>query len=135
MNSITAIFNHIQTLKVSSAEMKDYINSLDKEDYVSLATIYTIGRDNGWERNYEDNKEYYSFIEENEAQGIKVTQTMLDNKFLTKNMKKEQVQLTYDYELSSSEKIDGVYNHDWLGMKSNLITAVQNGLNMLSEIN
>jgi len=134
MKSITTIFNHIQTLKVSSAEMKNYINSLDKEDYASLATVYIIGRD-GWERNYEDNKEYYPFIEENEAQGIKVTQTMLDNKFLTKEMKQQQVAITYNYELTQSPKVDGVYNHNWLGMKSNLITAVTEGLNMMQDIN
>jgi hypothetical protein len=135
MNSITVIFNHIKTLKVSSAKMKDYINSLDKEDYASLSTIYIIGRDNGWERNYEEHKEYDSFIEENEAQGIKVTQAMLDNKFLTKEIKQKQVSVTYNYELTQSPKIDGVYNHDWLGMKTNLITAVTEGLKMMQEIN
>ena len=134
MKSITKIFNDIQKLQISSVAMKNYINSLDKEDYASLATIYIIGRD-GWERNYEDNSEYYSFIEETEAQGIKITQEILDNTFLTKKAKQEQVSITYNFEMTQSPKIDGVYNHNWLGMKTNLITAVAEGLTMMQEIN
>ena len=134
MKSIDNIFKNIQTLQVSSNEMKNYINSLAQEDYASLATVFIIGR-SGWERNYADTNEYYSFIEENEASGIKVNQRMLDDKFLTNELKREQVQLTYEYELSSSPKLDGVYNHDWLGMKTNLILELEKGLNMLQEIN
>ena len=134
MKSIDNIFKNIQTLQVSSNEMKNYINSLVQEDYASLATVFIIGR-SGWERNYTDTNEYYSFIEKNEASGIKVNQRMLDDKFLTNELKRKQVQLTYETELSSSPKINSVYNHDWLGMKTNLVTAVENGLNMLSELN
>jgi len=134
MKSIDNIFKNIQTMQVSSNEMKNYINSLVQEDYASLATVFIIGR-SGWERNYTDTNEYYSFIEKNEASGIKVNQRMLDDKFLTNELKRKQVQLTYETELSSSPKINGVYNHDWLGMKTNLVTAVENGLNMLSELN
>lgn len=114
--------------------MKNYINSLAKEDYASLATIFIIGR-SGWERNYADTNEYYSFIEQNEASGIKVDQKMLDDKFLTNESKKQQIQLTYEDELSSSPKINGVYNHDWLGLKTNLIFEIEKGLKMLREIN
>ena len=133
MQSLETIFSNIQTKLASSQEMKNYINSLSKEEYAHLATAYIIGR-SGWERNYYDTNEYYSFVENNESSGIKVTQQMLDDKFLTNNIKKEQIQLTYDYELSSSDKFNGIYNHDWLGMKTNLITEVQKGLNMLGEI-
>lgn len=134
MKPIENIFENIQKFQVSSNEMKNYINSLSKEEYASLATAFIIGR-SGWERNYTDTNEFYSFIEENEASGIKVTQKMLDDKFLTKKLKQQQVQLTYEYELSSSPKIDGVYNHDWLGMKTNLIVEIEKGLSMLREIN
>jgi len=134
MKSIDNIFKNIQTLQVSSSDMKNYINSLAKEDYASLATVFIIGR-SGWERNYADTNAYYSFIEENEASGIKVNQKMLDDKFLTKELKQQQVQLTYEHELSSSPKIDGVYNHDWLGTKTNLIFEIEKGLDMLREIN
>ena len=130
MKSIDNIFKNIQTLQVSSSDMKNYINSLAKEDYASLATVFIIGR-SGWERSYEDTNAYYSFIEENEASGVKVNQRMLDDKFLTNELKRKQIQLTYEHELSSSTKIDGVYNHDWLGMKTNLILEVEKGLNML----
>jgi len=134
MQSINNIFQNIQTIQLSSRDMKNYINSLSQEDYASLATIYIVGR-SGWERSYADTNEYYSFIEESEASGIKVNQKMSDDKFLTNELKQEQIQLIYELELSSSTKIDGVYNHDWLGMKTNLIKAVENGLNMLQEIN
>jgi len=49
-------------------------------------------------------------------------------------MKKKQVEITYSYEMSSSPKVNGVYNHDWLGMKTNLIIEAEKGLNMLKEI-
>ena len=133
ITTIENILNNIKKVNVASSAMKNYINSLNQDEYASLATVFIIGR-SGWERNYYDTSEYYSFIEENEANGIKVTQEMLDNHFLSKDMKRNQIETTYSYEMSSSSKVNGVYNYDWLGMKTNLINEVEKGLNMLREI-
>ncbi|XPV67493.1 MAG: hypothetical protein ACNI25_09210 [Halarcobacter sp.] len=51
MKPIENIFKNIQKFQVSSNEIKNYINSLSKEEYASLATAFIIGR-SGWERNY-----------------------------------------------------------------------------------
>ena len=133
MKATKTILEDIQKIKVSPPEIKNYINSLDEKEYANLSTAFIIGR-SGWERTYSDTNECNSFIESTEANGIKVTQKMLDDKFLTKEVKKEQVKLTNEFELSDSPKVDGVYNHDWLGMKTNLISEVEKGLKMLDEI-
>ena len=133
ITTIENILNNIKKINVVSSAMKNYINSLNKDEYASLATVFIIGRSR-WERNYCDTSEYYSFIEKNEANGIQVTQEMLDNHFLSKDIKRNQIETTYYYEMLSSSKVNGVYNHDWLGMKTNLITEVEKGLNMLREI-
>ncbi len=132
--SIEKIVNEIKNIQVASNDMKNYLNSLSQEKYASIATIFIIGR-SGWERNYYETNEYYSFIEENEACGIKVNQKMLDDKFLTNELKLKQINISYEYELSNAKKIDGVYHHDWLGMKANLIIEIEKGLNMLREVN
>ncbi len=134
MKYIENIIKNIKKLKVTSKDMKSYINSLNKEEYASLSTVFIIGR-SGLERNYADTNEYYSFIEEKKAFGITVNQKMLNDKFLTNRLKKRQVQLTYEHELSSSSKINGIYNYNWLGMKQNLILEIEKGLNMLRELN
>ena len=87
ITTIDNILNNIKKIKVTSSAMKNYINSLSQDEYASLATVFIIGR-SGWERNYYDTNEYYSFIEENEANGIKVTQEMLDNHFIKRYEKK-----------------------------------------------
>jgi len=132
IKSIENIFNNIETTEVASNDMKNYINSLNKEEYASIATIFIIGR-SGWERNYYDTNEYYSFIEDNMASGIDINQNILDDKFLSKGTKQKQIKSTYNFELSNSPKVNGRYNHDWLGLKTNLIVNIEKGLNMLRE--
>jgi len=133
MQSTQIILNNIQKIQDSSQNIKNYINSLDKEEYVNLATAYNLGRA-GWEQNYFYTDAYYSFIEKNEDAGIEVTLKILDAEFLTKDIKKKQVQSRYNLHLANLEKHDEVYDHDWLGMKPNLIKEVQKGLDMLREI-
>lgn len=132
-NNILSIYSSIKNLNVGSQEMNNYINSLTKEEYAQIATVYIIGR-NGWEKNYYETNEYFTFIEEQEVNGIKVTEQMLDEKFLSKKEKVKQVSLTYDLEFKDAIKIDKSYNHNWLSSKTNLISAIENGLLMLKEI-
>ena len=133
MANLTQVLNQIIGLKVSSQEMHNYINSLDKETYALLSTVYAIGRD-GWEKTYVDTPECNRFIEEQEAQGVRVTNQMLDTKFLTKEIKKNQYNLTYGYELKDLIKEDGIYRHNWLSLKTNLVSSVKNGISLVNEI-
>ena len=128
MQPINNILMNIKKLEVSSEEIKAYINSLNIEDYASLSTVFILGR-SGWERDYVDSDEYLLFIEEN-----RVNQQTLDEKFLTKKSKQQQVEITYNHELSNSPKYAGSYNHDWLAQKPNLIFEVEKGLSMLREV-
>ena len=113
--------------------MHDYINSLSKDEYSSLATIYILGRD-GWDRFYEDTNEQHSFVEEQEADGKRVTSKMLDDHFLTKERKAEQLDSIYKYELSDSVKDDHVYRHNWLSSKPDLTQIINKGMSMQEEI-
>lgn len=119
-----------QRFEPASAEMHKYINSLSKEDYAALATAFLLGRE-GWERNYYDTDAYYQFVEEKESEGEAVTQKMLDDKFLPRSKKAEQVQEAYAHELSGAVKFNGEYNHNWLSQKTNLLYATNTGLQML----
>lgn len=132
MQSITNIYNKICTIQALSPEIHDYINSLPRDEYCSLATIYILGRD-GWNRYYEDTSELYSFVEEQEADGKKVTPRMLDDHFLTKEKKAEQLDTIYQYELSDAGKINHVYRHNWLSKKTDLIQIINKGLSMQEE--
>lgn len=132
IGTLSQLAGRIEQLETSSKEMKDYLNSLNMEEYASLATAFVLGRD-GWERNYYDTNEYHAFVEEKEAHDEEVTQEILDNKFLSHEKKLQDINTAYAYEKSSSLKIDGVYSNNWLGQKTNIITAVKKGIGMLSE--
>ena len=123
----------LKGIKIASMQMDNQINNLNKESYALLATAYIVGR-SGWERTYVDTQEYYLFIESKQAHGEKINDKILDDEFLTKNKKREQINGTCQYELTSSDKIDGVYNHNWLSKKTNLISCIENGLVMMQEI-
>lgn len=118
---------------VSSKQMHNYVNSLSKEEYASLSTVFQFGRSD-WERNYYDTNDYYSFIESREAEGIKVTQEMLDSKFLSIDEKKKQIDLVYKDELDECQHFNGQYKHNWLSLKTNLIEATTKGIAMLKDI-
>lgn len=113
--------------------MRDYVNALSRNDYSLLATAYDLGRQ-GWERNYYDTNEYQSFVEDMESNGHKVTQETADSKFLLQSKKQEQFDSLYQYMFNSAIQHKGVYNHDWLAEKTNLINATTNGVRMVQEL-
>jgi hypothetical protein len=133
-NDIQNIVNNAKAIPLATLGMHNYINTLTKEEYASLATVFIVGR-SGWERNYAGTNEYYTFIESKETEGITVTQAMLDAKFLTTANKRNQVEVTYQYELSHIQNDDDIeYQHNWLSQKTNLIIESTKGISMLGEI-
>lgn len=134
LNNIKKNLKNIREKKVSSKEMHEYVNSLNQEEYSTLATAFIIGRQN-WDRGvYQDTNECTAFIEENEACGIKTTYQMLDEKFLTKKERKKQYDLTYQMEKNDAIKIDDSYNHNWLSSKTNLITETEKGIKLIEDL-
>lgn len=133
INATRAIINTIQSIKPSSPEMQAYINSLGKEDYAALATAFDLGRD-GWERNYYESDEYLVYMENMAFDETEVTQEMLDRKFLPVEQKKKQAEELYKHMISNTVKHNEAYNHNWLAQKTNLISAIRNGMEMLIEI-
>ncbi|WP_103654443.1 hypothetical protein [Agarilytica rhodophyticola] len=133
MNRIYTIYSTIEEIPIASRQMHDYINSLSENDYALLATVFVLGR-SGWHRGYEETNEYHIFVENKASDGIQVNQQMSDDKFLSKANKKEQFDATHQYERLTSSKVDGVYRHNWLSLKTNLISEVKKGLVMLEEI-
>ena len=137
MNSISSIenlLNQIKQLNLSSLEMHNFINSLNQEEYASIATIFSIGR-SGWDRtSYIDTTEYYSFIEEYESYGEAVNDEILDRKFLTTTFKRNQIETDYYLSLKELHRSDNEYNHNWLSWKPNLIDDIEKGLYMLKEV-
>lgn len=126
------IFHDIQALQPSSNAMHDYINSLSKEDYALLETAFEFGR-NGWERSYHDTNECHEFMEDQAAEGTEVTQKMLDDKFLPILNRQKQANDMYSYNYGSANKLDGVYDHNRLSLKTNIITATYKGISMLRD--
>lgn len=98
-----------------------------------MATAFDLGRD-GWERNYYESDEYLGYVEDMAYNEIEVTQEMVDRKFLPVKQKKDQAEKLYQHMLSNAVKHNGVYNHNWLSQKTNLISATHNGIEMLIEI-
>lgn len=133
MSSIESFYRNITSIQVSSQQMHNYINGLSENDYALLASVFILGR-SGWERNYRDSNECHIFIEQKSAEGISVNQKMLDDAFLSKADKKNQFNITLEYERKDASKVDGVYRHNWLSSKTNLITEVEKGMKMLQEI-
>lgn len=134
LQNLKNIIPNLIDINNSYEKKSEYINSLNSEDYASLATAFIIGR-SGWDRtSFEETNEYHNFIEDIQARGEKVTNEMLDKKFLTKELKMNQLSLTYGHELKDAVKSDGEYNHNWLSTKSDLILTVQNGINLISTI-
>lgn len=115
-------------------QVGNFIQSLSKDEYASLATAYLLGRE-GWERNYIDSREYIAFVESLEAEGTVIAQKILDDKFLTVDMKKRQVSLIYGYETTEFDNYNssGLIN-PWLSSKTNLVSAANDGVAMLIEI-
>ncbi|PKM17781.1 MAG: hypothetical protein CVV11_16870 [Gammaproteobacteria bacterium HGW-Gammaproteobacteria-15] len=133
MSSIETIYENIKRIQVSSQQMHDYINGLSESDYALLASAFILGR-SGWERSYEDSNDFHRFIEEKASEGINVDQKMLDDKFLSMADKNKQFSITHEYEKSDISKANGIYRHNWLSSKTNLITEVEKGIKMLREI-
>lgn len=127
------ILNVIDNIKPSSQGMHAYVNSLNKEDYALLATTFDLGRQ-GWERGYYETREYEDYVERMAANGEKVTREMADMKFLPKNKKQEQFDWLYQHMFKKSNKYDGAYEHNWLSMKTNLISETRKGIEMLREL-
>ena len=134
VKTVENILQNIQGMRVSSREMKDYVNALTEEDFCALATTYNIGR-SGWDRTfYSNTSECISYIEECEDRGIRVNDEMLDDKFLTNDLKRELVEIEHHHTVSSVSKSNGVYMHGWLDAKTDLLTVTKKGLEMLGEI-
>lgn len=133
IDRILSIFNDIQSITQSSQNMHSHVNSLSKEDYALLATTYDLGRQ-GWERNYYETREYESFVEDMASNGYKITQEMADKKFLPATKKQEQFDWLYQHMLKNATEQNGVYNHNWLSQKTNLISETRKGLGMLHEL-
>lgn len=130
LDTITAIFRDIQTIELSSPAMHNYVNSLSREDYASLATAFELGR-TGWERNYYDTDKFNEFMEDHAAEGIEVDQKMLDDAFLPKRERQKQANDMYSFKYGDANKFDGEYSHNWLSLKTNLVTATYEGISML----
>lgn len=131
--TILSIFRDIQAIKLASNDMHNYVNSLDREDYSLLATVFDLGRQ-GWARDYYETEEYQHLVEEMEAEGERVTQEIADRRFLSKAKKQEQFDWTYRHMLGGAIKHNGEYNHNWLTGKVNLISAALTGIGMLHEL-
>ena len=121
------ILNVIDNIKPSSQGMHAYVNSLSKEDYALLATTFDLGRQ-GWERGYYETREYEDYVERMAANGEQVTREMADMKFLPKNKKQEQFDWLYQHMFKKSNKYDGACEHNWLSMKTNLISETRKGI-------
>lgn len=133
MNSIETICSNLSSIPVATKQMHDFINSLNESDYALLASVFVLGR-SGWARDYADTAEYHIFIEEKASEGISVNQQMLDDVFLSKSNKQRQFDLILQYEKSDACKVNGIYKHNWLSNKTNLMTELTKGLRMLQEI-
>lgn len=133
MNSIESIYEKMAKIQVSSQQMHNYINDLSENEYALIATLYILGR-SGWERNYENNIDVDIYIEEKASEGVSVNQKMLDDHFLTNSNKKKQFNINHEHEKSNMSKVNGVYRHNWLSNKNNLITEVEKGIQMMKEI-
>lgn len=134
MNTAINVLNQVKNIPTSSQEMHNYINSLSEEEYASVSTVYIIGRD-GWDRSQCDEIAQSDYMTQQYAMGIQVTQKMLDDKFLTSDIKNRQLQLTFEDELrSAKEKEDGSYQHNWLSLKTNLKDALKNGIELIQNI-
>lgn len=123
----------IMALEPGSKEMKNYINGLSQENYAALASTYIIGRSAKWENFKIDTTEYHDFIDECEANQIKVTDKMVDDKFVTLDAKKTQYSLLYEDEMKETRE-EGIYSHNWLGMKTNIHESIQKGFELIDEI-
>ncbi|HEX5330620.1 glyoxalase superfamily protein [Sulfuricurvum sp.] len=132
-NRITAIFNVVQLFEPSSKGMQTYINSLGKEDYALLAATFDLGRQ-GWERSYEESREYESFVENMAADGRKVTRDLADKRFLPKDEKQRQFDWLYQYMLNGVNQGIAVNEYSWLSQKTNIITETRKGVGMLQEL-
>lgn len=132
IDTTRSIFHDIQNIKPSTQQMHNYVNSLSKEYYTVLATVFELGR-TGWERDYYDTNKYIEFMEDMAADGVEVTQKMLDDTFLPKKLRQKQIDDMYHFKLVDAIKHDGVYSHNWLSLKTNLISAASDGISMLHE--
>lgn len=132
LDKLYAIFYDIQSIEPSSPEMHNYINALSREDYALLATAFELGR-NGWERTYYGTNKFDEFIEDHAADGTEVTQKMLDDAFLPKRDRQKQANDMYSFKYNDANKFDGEYLHNWLSLKTNIITATYDGISMLRE--
>ncbi len=134
INVVTDVLNQIQDTPTLSKQMHEIINGLDAVSYASVATVFIIGRE-GWDNSQCDEAAQRDFIEHQEANGVKVTGKMLEDKFLTSAIKQKQLSEHFHDELRNAQNRTGdSYNHNWLSLKTNIKSALQNGITLIQNI-
>lgn len=116
-------------------ELAAKINGLNKEEYTNIDTLYTLGRAGKFDSTvYHEKPEVRDYIELKQSNNEEVTDKELDDKFLTSDMKRNEIIANKAVSLSSLDDTDGVYNHNYLANKSDFIVNLKKGVSLAKEI-
>lgn len=116
-------------------ELAAKINGLNKDEYTDIDTLYTLGKAGKYDSTViHDKPEVRDYIELKQSNNEEITDKEIDNKFLTPEIKKNEIEANKAVSLSSLDYTDGVYNHDYLVNKSDLIINLKKGVSLAKEI-